>query len=64
MARVTSVLELVSPDLFLDSVTPRDPETGERIGITLDPAQRMFMRTLFRFERSYHCYSRGWGKTL
>lgn len=64
MARVISVLELVPVDLFLDAVTPTDPETGKKIGITLDPSQRMFMRAMFRFERTYHCYSRGWGKTM
>jgi ribonucleoside-diphosphate reductase alpha chain len=52
------------PDLFLDAVTPKDPETGEKLGIELDPSQRMFMRSMFRFERTYHCYSRGWGKTM
>lgn len=52
------------PDLFLDAVTPRDPETGDKLGIELDPSQRMFMRSMFRFERTYHCYSRGWGKTM
>lgn len=44
------------PDLFLDVVTPKDPETGKKIGITLDPSQRMFMRAMFRFERTYNCY--------
>ena len=52
------------PDLFLDACTPKDPETGQKIGIELDPSQRMFMRSMFRFERTYHCYSRGWGKTM
>ena len=52
------------PDLFLDAVRPKDPETGELMGISLDFSQRMFLRSLFRFEQTYHCYPRGWGKTL
>lgn len=52
------------PDLFLDAVRPKDPETGELMGISLDFAQRMFLRSIFRFEQTYHCYSRGFGKTL
>ena len=52
------------PDLFLDSCRPRDIETGELLGISLDFSQRMFLRSLFRMEQSYHCYPRGWGKTL
>lgn len=51
-------------DLFLDSVRPKDPESGELLGISLDFSQRMFMRSLFRFEQTYHCYPRGWGKTI
>ena len=52
------------PDLFLDACRPKDPETGELLGISLDFSQRMFLRSLFRMEQSYHCYPRGWGKTL
>ena len=52
------------PDLFLDAVRPKDPETGELMGISLDFSQRMFLRSIFRFEQTYHCYPRGWGKTL
>ena len=52
------------PDLFLDAVRPKDQETGELMGISLDFSQRMFLRSLFRFEQTYHCYPRGWGKTL
>ena len=52
------------PDLFLDAVRPKDAETGEVMGISLDFSQRMFLRSLFRFEQTYHCYPRGWGKTL
>ena len=44
------------PDLFLDAVRPKDPETGELMGISLDFSQRMFLRSLFRFEQTYHCY--------
>ena len=44
------------PDLFLDAVRPKDPETGELMGISLDFAQRIFLRSLFRFEQTYHCY--------
>lgn len=44
------------PDLFLDAVRPKDPETGEVMGISLDFSQRMFLRSLFRFEQTYHCY--------
>lgn len=44
------------PDLFLDACRPVDPETGEKMGISLDFSQRMFMRSLFRFEQTYHCY--------
>ena len=35
------------PDLFLDSVRPKDTESGELLGISLDFSQRMFMRSLF-----------------
>lgn len=52
------------PDLFLDSITPIDEQTGEPLGISLDIAQRMFIRSLVRFEESYHCYSRGFGKCV
>ena len=44
------------PDLFLDTVRPKDPETGEIMGISLDFSQRMFLRSIFRFEQTYHCY--------
>lgn len=44
------------PDLFLDACRPKDPETGELLGISLDFSQRMFLRSLFRMEQSYHCY--------
>ena len=52
------------PDLFLDAVRPKDAETGELMGISLDFSQRMFLRSIFRFEQTYHCYPRGWGKTF
>lgn len=44
------------PDLFLDATRPIDPETGEKLGISLDFSQRMFLRSLFRMEQTYHCY--------
>lgn len=46
------------PDLFLDLITP---ETG---GIRLDLDQRVFMRVLFRFIRTYGVFPRGYGKTF
>ena len=52
------------PDLFLDACRPVDIETGEKMGISLDFSQRIFLRSLFRFEQTYHCYPRGFGKTL
>lgn len=44
------------PDLFLDACRPVDIETGEKMGISLDFSQRIFLRSLFRFEQTYHCY--------
>lgn len=44
------------PDIFLDTMRPKDPETGELMGISLDFSQRIFLRSLFRFEQTYHCY--------
>lgn len=45
-------------DLFLDLLTP---ETG---GIRLDLDQRVFMRSLGRFYRTYSTFPRGYGKTF
>lgn len=52
------------PDLFLDMITPVDPETGQIKGIRLGCDQRMFLRSLSRMSWGYYVFSRGYGKTL
>lgn len=46
------------PDLFIDMVTPK---TG---GIRLDLDQRVFLRALARFYKTYDVFPRGYGKTF
>ena len=52
------------PDLFLDAITPVDPDTGKSKGIRLGCDQRMFLRSLSRMPWGYYIFSRGYGKTL
>lgn len=51
-------------DLFLDLIRPRDPITKEPVGgIQLHFDQRVFLRSIMRFQSIYGVFPRGWSKT-
>ena len=53
------------PDLFLDMMREKDPETGEpKGGVNLHFDQRVFLRSILRFMSVYGVFPRGWGKCV
>ena len=53
------------PDLFLDLMREKDPQTGKpKNGVNLHFDQRVFLRSIARFQSIYGVFPRGWGKCV
>ena len=69
-AHIKQYTELISffrwfPDLFLDMMREKDPDTKEpKGGVNLHFDQRVFLRCILRFMSVYGVFPRGWGKCI